>query len=62
MVSKVRQIDAPLNLCEFVSLEVSHSNAPIPTWLASELELLWEVDIAEAVSGCWRAEKEDGDG
>lgn len=37
-------------------------NAPVPTWFASELELLWEVVIGEAVRGCWREEKEDGGG
>lgn len=31
------------------------------TWLTSELELLCDVDIG-ALSGCWRAEKEEGDG
>lgn len=38
------------------------TNPSIPTWFASELELLWEVVMGEAVRGCWRAEKEDGDG
>lgn len=59
MGSEVKKIERKknLNLCTF-----KERHAPILTWFASELELLWEVDIADAVRGCWRAEKEDGDG
>lgn len=34
-------------------------HAPLPTWLASELVLLWDVDMAAVVRGCWRAENDD---